>query len=171
MTTSQAINPVAAAHQPFFITAPGQTDTLLIVMAIFLVVFVVMIGVFYFRLHALPEHIAHSGKKIQFEIVAVLGLLALFTHNHIFWIAGLLLAFVQFPDFLSPLQEMSKSLKVMSGRKDDEPQVGILEAIAREREHAPSEPPPSRSPASAAQPSGDVTGAAASPGSRKARRN
>jgi hypothetical protein len=171
MTTSQAINPAAVAHQPFFITAPGQTDTLLIAMGIFVVLFVVMIGLVYFRLHALPEHIAHSGKKIQFEIVAILGLLSLFTHNHIFWIAGLLLAFVQFPDFLSPLQEMSKSLKVMSGRKDDEPQVGILEAIVRERQHAPAEPATSQPPAPAAQPSGDVAGAADRPGSKKARRN
>jgi hypothetical protein len=36
---------------------------------------------------------------LQFEIVAVLGLLALFTHMHIFWVAGLLLALIDFPDF------------------------------------------------------------------------
>ena len=35
---------------------------------------------------------AHKSQKLQFEIVAVLGLLALFTHVHLFWIAGLLLA-------------------------------------------------------------------------------
>jgi hypothetical protein len=123
MTTTEAMNPAAVAHQPFFITAPGQTDTLLIIMGVFVVLFVVMIGLVYFRLHALPEQLAHGGKKIQFEIVAVLALLALFTHNHAFWIAGLLLALVQFPDFLTPIQEMARSLQTLSGRPPTETRV------------------------------------------------
>jgi len=41
---------------------------------------------------------AHKSQKLQFEIVAVLGLLALFTHMHIFWVAGLLLALIDLPD-------------------------------------------------------------------------
>jgi len=32
----------------------------------------------------MPERMAHKSQKLQFEIVAVLGLLALFTHNHLF---------------------------------------------------------------------------------------
>jgi hypothetical protein len=44
-----------------------------------------------------PEQVAHKGQKDQFEIVAILGLIA--THMHIFWIAGLLLAFIDLPDF------------------------------------------------------------------------
>jgi hypothetical protein len=71
---------------------------------------VVGIGVFYFKLHSLPEQMAHRGQKVQFEIVAVLGLLALFTHNHLFWIAGLLLALVPMPDFSTPLASMAQSL-------------------------------------------------------------
>ncbi|HET8545026.1 MAG TPA: hypothetical protein VFL68_11000, partial [Pseudolabrys sp.] len=73
---------------PMFITAPGQTDVLMVVMAITLAVAVVGFGVFFLRLHTLPERIAHKGHKIQFEIVAILGLIALFTHMHIFWVAG-----------------------------------------------------------------------------------
>ena len=42
---------------------------------------------------------AHKSQKLQFEIVAVLGLISLFTHMHIFWIAGLLLALIDLPDF------------------------------------------------------------------------
>jgi hypothetical protein len=128
MTTSEAMNPAAVAHQPFFITAPGQSDTLLIVMGIFVVLFVVMIGLVYFRLHALPEQLAHGGKKIQFEIVAVLALLALFTHNHAFWIAGLLLALVQFPDFLTPIQEIAKSMQTLSGRPITETRMQRIDA-------------------------------------------
>jgi hypothetical protein len=76
-----------------------------------------LVGVLYLRLHHLPEHIAHKGQKIQYEIVAVLALLAMFTHNHLFWIAGLLLALVQVPDFSTPLGRMADSLAVMATRK------------------------------------------------------
>jgi len=50
----------------------------MLVMAVILLLFVLMVGVLYFRLHALPERFAH--KKVQFEIVCVLALLAMFTH-------------------------------------------------------------------------------------------
>ena len=53
----------------------------------------------FLTLHTLPERMAHKSHKLQFEIVAVLGLLALFTHMHIFWVAGLLLALIDLPDF------------------------------------------------------------------------
>ena len=62
-----------------------------------------MFGILFLRLHTLPERMAHKSQKIQFEIVAVLGLIALFTHMHIFWIAGLLLAMIDLPDFGSSL--------------------------------------------------------------------
>jgi hypothetical protein len=76
------------------------------------------IGLFYFKLHALPEQMAHGGQKVQFEIVAVLALLALFTHNHLFWVAALLLALVPLPDFVTPLMSMAQSLSRMAGRDD-----------------------------------------------------
>ena len=85
-------HPLAPHHLPGFITAPGETDVLMVVMGIFLIVAVLVVGNFYLRLHTLPERMAHKSQKLQFEIVAVLGLLALFTHIHMFWIAGLLLA-------------------------------------------------------------------------------
>ena len=94
---TESTHPAASDHLPSFITAPGETDVLMVVMAIILLLFVLMVGVLYFRLHALPERFAH--KKVQFEIVCVLALLAMFTHMHIFWIAGLLLALIDFPDF------------------------------------------------------------------------
>jgi hypothetical protein len=72
MTTS--INPAAPHALPSFITAPGETDTFLVVMAIFLVVAVLAVGLLFLRLHTLPERMAHRSQKLQFEIVAVLGL-------------------------------------------------------------------------------------------------
>jgi hypothetical protein len=58
---------------------------------------------------------AHKSQKLQFEIVAVLGLLALFTHMHIFWVAGLLLALIDLPDFGTPLRRIAGSLEKMAG--------------------------------------------------------
>src|SRR5690606_24269712 len=102
-TMSDAVNPLAPHHLPWFITAPGDTDGLLVGMGIFLLVVVIAVGNLYFQLHALPERWAHKRSPMQVQIVAILALLALFTHNHIFWIAALLLALVQFPDFATPM--------------------------------------------------------------------
>jgi hypothetical protein len=73
--------------------------------------------VFYFRLHALPEHIAHRGGLVQYQLIAVLALLSLFTHNHIYWVLGLLLAMVRLPDFTTPLEGMATSLARMAGQQ------------------------------------------------------
>jgi hypothetical protein len=93
------------------VTAPGETDVLFVAMAILVLFGVIGIGIFYFKLHALPEQMAHRGQKVQFEIVAVLALIALFTHNHAFWIAGLLLALIPLPDFTTPLSSIAGSLE------------------------------------------------------------
>src|SRR3954468_15828474 len=114
---SDTINPLAPHHLPMFATAPGQTDVLFNVIVVFMLVAIISLVVFYFRLHALPEQMAHKGQKVQFEIVAVLGLISLFTHNHLFWIAGLLLALVPIPDLSSPLGSMADSLAAMAGRR------------------------------------------------------
>jgi hypothetical protein len=120
---SEGVHPAASHHLPFFITAPGETDVLLNVTIGILIFFVFLIGVLYLRLHHLPEHIASKGQKIQYEIVAVLALIAMFTHNHLFWIAGLLLALVQIPDFSTPLNRMADSLTKMAGAKLRRPSV------------------------------------------------
>lgn len=119
------IHPLASHHLPFYLAIPGQTDTLMIATGIFLLAVVVLIGVFYFKLHALPEHLSHGrASKIQFEIVSVLALLALFTHNNLFWVAALLLAMVRIPDFEAPINVIAKALARMAGlptASDDEP--------------------------------------------------
>jgi hypothetical protein len=115
METSATPHPLAVEHLPSFITAPGQTDVLFTFVIIFMVAAIFIAGVLYMRLHALPEHLAHRTQKAQFEVVAVLGLIALFTHSLIFWIAALLLAMIDLPDFLSPLRSMAASLGRMAG--------------------------------------------------------
>src|SRR5580700_12134477 len=98
-------------HLPFYIAKPGETDVLMIVMGVFLVLAVLGIGNIYLRLHSLPERMAHKSQKLQFEIVAILGLLALFTHIHLFWIVALLLAVIDIPDFGTPLRSIAGSVE------------------------------------------------------------
>lgn len=113
-TTPTSIHPAATPHLPPFITAPGEGDILMSIMIAFLGVIFLAVLVFYFRLHALPEHIAHRAGAAQYQVVAVLGLLSLFTHNHIYWIIGLLLAMVRLPDFVTPLEGMAASLATIA---------------------------------------------------------
>src|SRR5262245_62354671 len=102
---TESINQAVSGSLPWFVPAPSETDTLIVVMGAILVLFVLVVGILYFRLHALPERFAHQ--KVQFEIVCVLALIAMFTHMHIFWIAGLLLALVDLPDFGTPLKRIA----------------------------------------------------------------
>jgi NADH:ubiquinone oxidoreductase subunit 5 (subunit L)/multisubunit Na+/H+ antiporter MnhA subunit len=146
MEQQAAINPAAPHHLPAFITAPGQTDWLMNVMLVFLIVMVVSVGLIYLRLHALPEHMAHRTNKVQLQIVAVLALLALFTHNHIFWIAGLLLALIDLPDFSSPINSIALSLERLSGRG-----LGDIGSAEPNNLLSDDRPPP---PAPAADPAG-----------------
>src|SRR6476620_12602137 len=111
---ADSLHAAATQHLPSFITAPGDTDMLMVVMSIVLLISVVMFGILFLRLHTLPERMAHKGHKIQFEIVAVLGLIALFTHMHIFWVIGLLLALIDIPDF-GAFNRMAGSLEKIAG--------------------------------------------------------
>jgi hypothetical protein len=120
---ADSINPAASHHLPSFITPPGETDVLMVVTGILLLLGILAFGILFFRLHTLPERLAHKSQKIQFEIVAVLGLIALFTHMHIFWIAGLFLALIDIPDFGTALGRMARSLEKMAGIKSPEPDV------------------------------------------------
>jgi len=114
-----ARHPLASHSMPPFITAPGDTDVLLVCMAVVLVAAVLGAGVFFFWLHSLPERMVHNSTKVHFDIVAVLGLLSLFTHIHLFWVAALLIALVRIPeisipDFSGLLGRMAGSLEKIS---------------------------------------------------------
>jgi hypothetical protein len=111
MTATQ--HPAAPHSLPWFITAPGETDFLFAITTVVVIGTVLGLGILFFRLHSLPERLGH--KKFQFEIVAVLGLLSLFTHVHAFWVAGLLLALIDLPDFQTPLRRIAASLEKLSG--------------------------------------------------------
>lgn len=105
------MHPAAPHHLPFFVPGPEGADVLMVVMGVFLVAAVLWAGTLYWKLHSLPERMAHKSQKLQFEIVAVLGLISLFTHMHIFWVAGLLLAMIDLPDFGTPLRTIAGSVE------------------------------------------------------------
>jgi hypothetical protein len=92
-----------------------------------LIVILLIFGNLFLKLHTLPERLAHKGHKLQFEIVAVLGLLALFTHIHAFWVAGLLLALIDLPDFGTPLRRMAGSLERIADGAAADPAADTIE--------------------------------------------
>src|SRR4051812_17037496 len=114
---TNSLNPAAVDHLPPFITAPGGTDILMLVAAVILIGTILAIGLIFLRLHTMPERMAHKSKKLQFEIVAVLGLLSLFTHEHLYWVAGLLLAFIEIPDFGTPMGRIADSVETIAGTR------------------------------------------------------
>lgn len=147
---SEALHPAASHHLPSFITAPGETDVLMVVMSVFLLLSVLMFGTLFFKLHTMPERMAHKSHKLQFEIVAVLGLLALFTHQHIFWVAGLLLALIDIPDFGGSLSKIAGSTEKLAGLGPGEGAVDLppeAGAVIEPEASAPATPeaPPASS--------------------------
>jgi hypothetical protein len=126
-------------HLPFYVARPGETDWLMIVMGIFLILAVLGVGNLYLHLHSLPERMAHKGQKLQFEIVAVLGLISLFTHMHIFWIVGLLLALVDLPDFSTPLMSIAGSVeKIADNEKPPTEATTVAESAPAAERTAPA---------------------------------
>ena len=53
-------------------------------------------------------------RKVQLQIVGILGLLSLITFNNAFWLAGLFLAAIRIPDFVTPLKGIAKSLEIQT---------------------------------------------------------
>jgi hypothetical protein len=127
---SAELHPLASHDLPGFITPPGETDVLMVVMAVILGLAVLMFGILFLRIHTLPERLAHKSHKLQFEIVAVLGLLALFTHIHLFWVAGLLLALVDLPDFGNPLRRIAGSVEQIAGIPPGQGDAGVSDETA-----------------------------------------
>lgn len=110
-----SVHPMAPHFIPAWMPNADGSDPFLMVMAIFVAVLVLLAGVFYLRLHAIPEQMAHGVGSTQIQIISILALLALFTHNNAFWILALLLAAINLPDFLTPLQRISNALERATG--------------------------------------------------------
>jgi hypothetical protein len=134
-----SLHEAASHHVPIFITPPGQTDWLLALMAIVLIGAVLGAGVFFFWLHSLPERMVHN--KVQFDLVCVLALLSLFTHIHAFWVAALILAFIEFPEFSLP--QFSNSLGRIAGSLET---IANAQASSGEGKSLPATEPQAAAP-------------------------
>lgn len=141
MTT--AVHPAAPHALPMFLAGPDGSDPFLVGTGLFLLVAVMAFGIFFLRLHTLPERIAHRGHKLQFEVVAVLGLLALFTHMHIFWVIGLLLALIDIPNITGPLRRIAGSAEKAVGLP---PGGGDTTEGTADHQMRPAPPPPAAPP-------------------------
>lgn len=107
-------HPMKPEHLPHYLAAADGSDYLFSIIVVFTVIVVLGLGVGYFTLHALPERMAHKAHATQLQLVSILALLALFTHNNIFWVAALVLAAFRPPDILSPLNSIASSLRKMT---------------------------------------------------------
>ena len=114
---AEALHSLAPHHLPVFLPGPDGSDILFTITVVSMIALVLVFGVIYFTLHALPEKIAHGTSSTQFQLIGVLALLAMFTHNNMFWVAALLLATVKMPDFTTPLNSISRSLEEFMARE------------------------------------------------------
>jgi len=135
-STETIMHPMAPDHLPYFIPAADGTDGMFSTAVVFVLLVAFLAGVFYLYLHSIPERMAHGLNRTQLQIVAILTLIALFTHNNIYWVAALLLAAAQLPDFLTPITSSARSLANLSGREyegefDDEETEGMRHASHR----------------------------------------
>lgn len=136
--THSAADP--AAGMPFYMTPIGQTDSLMIIMIVGVIVVLVLGGVFYLSLHSVPDRMAHSVNHSQLQLIGILTLIALFTHNNAFWFAAIVIAALNPPDLMTPINIMARSLQRMAGLSSEEPDKPAHDAapVAEDKPDAPS---------------------------------
>ena len=117
---------------PFFITPPSETDVLFNITLWFVVACIVLTGVVFLTIHSLPERMAHKSKKVLLDLIALLCLLALLTHNHFFWFVAIVLAFIDIPDFLTPVNRIANSVATMAGQEDGKKPADVSTSIPPE---------------------------------------
>ena len=129
---SASPNPIATTHMPFFITPPSETDVLFNITLWFVVACIVLTGVVFLTIHSLPERMAHKSKKVLLDLIALLCLLALLTHEHLFWFVAIVLAFIDIPDFLTPVNRIANSVATMAGQEDGKKPADVSTSIPPE---------------------------------------
>lgn len=110
-------HPLAPEHLPGYLAAADGSDHLFTAVIFLAVGAVLFLGVAYFTLHALPEKMAHKGNSTQLQLISLLAMLALFTHNNIFWVIALVLAAFRPPDIVSPLNSIATTLQNLANRE------------------------------------------------------
>ena len=114
---SAPVHALAPHHLPKYLPGPDGSDPLFTAVLVLLVILLMAVGNLYFKLHAVPERMAHKHHNTQLQIITVLTILALFTHNNVFWVAALLLAVIRLPDFTTPINSIANSLQQLVDHK------------------------------------------------------
>jgi hypothetical protein len=115
-------HPVAPHHLPGYLPGPDGSDPLFTAVIVVLLIVLMVAGVLYFKLHSMPEQLGERHNSTQLQLISILAVLALFTHNNAFWILALLIAAIRIPDYLTPIQTIASSLaKLASDSKATEP--------------------------------------------------
>ena len=146
------LHDLAPHTMPRYLPGPDGSDPLFTIVVILLVTLGLVLGALYFKLHALPERMAHRKNSTQMQLIAVLAILALLTHNNVFWVAALLLAVVRLPDLVTPINSIDQSLRELAGRQTADG-VDMTDEVSPEPIHP--EPKPDRQSAPATQGQGD----------------
>ena len=123
------LHPLAPHDLPGYLAGPDG-DPLFTAVVWFLIITLLVVGNLYFKLHALPERMAHKQNNTQLQIIMVLAILALFTHNNVFWVAALLMSAVRLPDFTTPLKSIADSLQKLAATRaggDATPEPAVVE--------------------------------------------
>lgn len=113
---TDTLHPLAPHTLPRYLSGPDG-DPLLTIVLWLLIILLMVVGNLYLKLHAIPERMAHKQNNTQLQVVMLLAILALFTHNNLFWIAALLLSVIRLPDFTTPLNSIAKSLKKLAATR------------------------------------------------------
>jgi hypothetical protein len=111
-------NAAFTGHLPWFMTEPGQSDTLLVLTGIFCVWFIATMGVLILRLFYMPIETVPQEQKAKYEVVAALCLIAMFTPGNYLWIAALLVALIDIPDFTPLFQRMADAARRIARSRD-----------------------------------------------------
>ena len=120
------LHDLAPHHIPRYIPGPDGSDPLFTIVVVLVLVLALVLGSVYFKLHALPERMAHSKNSTQLQLIAVLAILALLTHNNVFWVGALLLAVVRLPDFITPLNSIDRSLQTLAERSEEKTEISAV---------------------------------------------
>lgn len=115
---NSTLSPEALAHLPFWVTGPGGTDGLKIIVGIVLVLVLAGFGALYFTIQAIPDRMASGAHKIQVQFVSVLGLISLFTMNNALWIAAILIAAIPFHELIPSLKRSMPAPEKAETRDD-----------------------------------------------------
>ena len=140
LSETQSMHPLATGHLPSFFPSSDGSDLLFFLVVIALIGLFVVAGAVYFTLHSVPENIAHDAGHTQFQVVGILALLALFTHNNLFWVIALVIAAFKFPDFLTPIKSIARSLNPLKSIATS--LSAIQHSIDRSRSEMTAQPKP-----------------------------